>query len=558
MIRNLRVLLPATLVALSMTCIRKELTFTRTGQLRCSEPQHCISSLTGFDLELGPKPARAVLPGANTLVSTASMLTLQTTSVPTATPRSQSHSEGMGKEGSPEAASSSTLETAYEDTPLVLRSSLVDGRCSKDPGPRLALPVLEGLSWDGLETNLALPRIRTRNLPHRRPAAHHLPAPVKVGIFVPILALGLDKSAVNPDYFCPRFLPALGVASGPPSSSTIPTCENPGIEPGLPWWEANGLSNTTRGHISMELGPSALNFAGLGRSQVNLIEVLLSKKSRARRQGGILLRLRANPLRLLGRKIMQGNMHRGKEGFGSHGLHFGAMTTSLSVLRASLNYEEQGKNFQERRKNPCDREHSGPSSWITNTTDTQYGCRRRMSPILTATEGCPMRRNRAEHLSNSELFIPDGHLGIDDVCLPRTIGDQLKMSTILAASAAPAAAVGYQGVANERISCNTAASLRSVHECRWEAEYDCHASLFMGSGTDECVAPSGQELQSEEPAAKMVDILSWSPIVLGRHTSSISRVAAGMRSSEFERISDRFCRIGKSPPQRANCPDYAN
>ncbi|KAJ8880182.1 hypothetical protein PR048_016648 [Dryococelus australis] len=51
----------------------------------------------------------------------------------------------------------------------------------------------------------------------------------------------------------------------------------------------------------------------------------------------------ANPLRLQGRKIMQGDMHHGKEGLGSHGLHFGAMTTSLSVLRASLNYEEQGK-----------------------------------------------------------------------------------------------------------------------------------------------------------------------------------------------------------------------
>ncbi|KAJ8866799.1 hypothetical protein PR048_032660 [Dryococelus australis] len=43
------------------------------------------------------------------------------------------------------------------------------------------------------------------------------------------------------------------------------------------------------------------------------------------------------------RKIMQGDMHRGKEGLGSHGMHFGAMTTSLSVLGASLNYEEQGK-----------------------------------------------------------------------------------------------------------------------------------------------------------------------------------------------------------------------
>ncbi|KAJ8881069.1 hypothetical protein PR048_017542 [Dryococelus australis] len=66
----------------------------------------------------------------------------------------------------------------------------------------------------------------------------------------------------------------------------------------------------------------------------------------------------ANPLRLQGRKIMQGDMHRGKEGLASYGLHFGAMTTSLSVLRASLNYEEQGENRQERRKNPCDRENA--------------------------------------------------------------------------------------------------------------------------------------------------------------------------------------------------------
>ncbi|KAJ8881940.1 hypothetical protein PR048_018427 [Dryococelus australis] len=36
----------------------------------------------------------------------------------------------------------------------------------------------------------------------------------------------------------------------------------------------------------------------------------------------------------------------------------GAMTTTLSVLRASLNYEEQGKNRQERRKKPCDREYN--------------------------------------------------------------------------------------------------------------------------------------------------------------------------------------------------------
>ncbi|KAJ8882841.1 hypothetical protein PR048_014655 [Dryococelus australis] len=64
--------------------------------------------------------------------------------------------------------------------------------------------------------------------------------------------------------------------------------------------------------------------------------------------GGILLRLRANTLRLQGKKIMHSDVHRGKEGLGSHGLHFGAMATSLSVLRASLNYGERGKNRQEK------------------------------------------------------------------------------------------------------------------------------------------------------------------------------------------------------------------
>ncbi|KAJ8869306.1 hypothetical protein PR048_030880 [Dryococelus australis] len=49
------------------------------------------------------------------------------------------------------------------------------------------------------------------------------------------------------------------------------------------------------------------------------------------------------------RKIMQEDMNSAKEGLGSHGLHFGAMNTSLSVLRDSLNYDEQGKNRQERQ-----------------------------------------------------------------------------------------------------------------------------------------------------------------------------------------------------------------
>ncbi|KAJ8877676.1 hypothetical protein PR048_022131 [Dryococelus australis] len=47
----------------------------------------------------------------------------------------------------------------------------------------------------------------------------------------------------------------------------------------------------------------------------------------------------------------------------------------------------------------------------------------------------------------------------------------------------------------------------------------------------------------EVQTAKMVDILSWSPIVLGRHRSSIPRWPPGMRSSEFERSSDRFSHI---------------
>ncbi|KAJ8873235.1 hypothetical protein PR048_026869 [Dryococelus australis] len=48
------------------------------------------------------------------------------------------------------------------------------------------------------------------------------------------------------------------------------------------------------------------------------------------------------------KEVMQGDMHRGREGLGIHGLHFGAITTSLSVLRASLNNEEQGKNREQR------------------------------------------------------------------------------------------------------------------------------------------------------------------------------------------------------------------
>ncbi|KAJ8890111.1 hypothetical protein PR048_009618 [Dryococelus australis] len=51
--------------------------------------------------------------------------------------------------------------------------------------------------------------------------------------------------------------------------------------------------------------------------------------------------LRANPLRLQGRKIMQGDMHRCKEGLDSHGLHVGAMTTSLKYKRSPNYCKEQ-------------------------------------------------------------------------------------------------------------------------------------------------------------------------------------------------------------------------
>ncbi|KAJ8870576.1 hypothetical protein PR048_029599 [Dryococelus australis] len=81
--------------------------------------------------------------------------------------------------------------------------------------------------------------------------------------------------------------------------------------------------------------------------------------------------------------------------------------------------------------------------------------------LLIAEEVCPMWLNRVE----IEAFLQD--LGITlnwrpswyrRPSLPRTIGDQLRMSTILATTACPA--VGHQSVANDqfRISCNTASS----------------------------------------------------------------------------------------------------
>ncbi|KAJ8865544.1 hypothetical protein PR048_033064 [Dryococelus australis] len=50
--------------------------------------------------------------------------------------------------------------------------------------------------------------------------------------------------------------------------------------------------------------------------------------------GGILMRLGANPLRLLGRKIMQGDMHRGKEGLGSNDLLKCGMLHNCSTIAA--------------------------------------------------------------------------------------------------------------------------------------------------------------------------------------------------------------------------------
>ncbi|KAJ8882297.1 hypothetical protein PR048_014099 [Dryococelus australis] len=75
-------------------------------------------------------------------------------------------------------------------------------------------------------------------------------------------------------------------------------------------------------------------------------------------------------------------------------------------------------------------------------------------------EGCGGRdRSPLECIAQlaASQVIPNALLGIADLCLPRTIGDQLRMSTILAASTSPAMAVGHQGIANDRISRKTAA-----------------------------------------------------------------------------------------------------
>ncbi|KAJ8897876.1 hypothetical protein PR048_003229 [Dryococelus australis] len=82
-------------------------------------------------------------------------------------------------------------------------------------------------------------------------------------------------------------------------------------------------------------------------------------------------------------------------------------------------------------------------------TDDGDGCETMADKCRIVAEVSPMR------LKRSGLLIPSGRLGIADLCLPRTIDDQQRMSTIFAASASPAAAVGHQGIANNRISCNT-------------------------------------------------------------------------------------------------------
>ncbi|KAJ8880386.1 hypothetical protein PR048_016855 [Dryococelus australis] len=67
---------------------------------------------------------------------------------------------------------------------------------------------------------------------------------------------------------------------------------------------------------------------------------------------GILLRFRANPLRLQGKEVMQGIMHRGREGLGSNGQRLGSLTTSLSVpIVKTITKKILGKNRQRQRWN---------------------------------------------------------------------------------------------------------------------------------------------------------------------------------------------------------------
>ncbi|KAJ8888127.1 hypothetical protein PR048_007614 [Dryococelus australis] len=104
------------------------------------------------------------------------------------------------------------------------------------------------------------------------------------------------------------------------SPGTIITHENlgvirPGVGPGSPWWEASRLTAQ----------PPRPQNKKCGRPEERTGFYCVYKEGKSCKETCI-----------------------AAEGLGSHGLHFGAMTTSLSVLRASLNYEEQGKNRQER------------------------------------------------------------------------------------------------------------------------------------------------------------------------------------------------------------------
>ncbi|KAJ8866569.1 hypothetical protein PR048_032428 [Dryococelus australis] len=65
-----------------------------------------------------------------------------------------------------------------------------------------------------------------------------------------------------------------------------------------------------------------------GRQPIGFEDTLIIPRWRSfvRGRAGFYCVSGLTPLRLLGRKIMQGDMHRGKEGLGGHGLHFGAMT----------------------------------------------------------------------------------------------------------------------------------------------------------------------------------------------------------------------------------------
>ncbi|KAJ8879834.1 hypothetical protein PR048_020451 [Dryococelus australis] len=127
--------------------------------------------------------------------------------------------------------------------------------------------------------------------------------------------------------------------------------------------------------------------------------------------------------------------HRGKEGLGSHGLHFGAMTTSLSVLRASLNYEEQGKNRQERHLICTVQDPDGNSARLARRSDEALEVRvsvaRIVPSLLDLGRGVPTgvhrilkrapKRDRSPPYSHPPTLVPLdtlSHLcpGEDPVC----------------------------------------------------------------------------------------------------------------------------------------------